>query len=116
MFFIYFNVTFLKPLIYRYNNIIKEELNNTSWATEICTQYVIEIISLHQIKILIGKRKSEGINSDEDTSCQKQQAYDPSTSSDEESRLSSRCGKKPTGGNQNKLLKELKGITIASIN
>ena len=75
------------------------------------------------IQILTGKRKKVGIDSDEDTSYQKLQAYDDSTSSDEDSRSSSRHGKEPAGGRyytkKGKLQRrpiEPKGVMIASIN
>ena len=76
---------------------------------------------MYQIQISTGKRKSEKIDSDEDIPHQKQQAYDHSTTSDEDSRSSSRHGKEPAGGRhytkKGKLRpKELKGIIIASIN
>ena len=74
-----------------------------------------------QIRISKGKRKSERVDSDEDIPHQKQQVYDHSTSSDEDSRSSSNYGKEPAGGRhytkKGKLRpKELKGIIIASIN
>ena len=63
------------------------------------------------------------MDSVEYTSYQKQRAYDHSTSSNEESRLSSRHGKEPAKGrpytkkiNQNRRAKELKGVMIVSIN
>ena len=75
------------------------------------------------IYILTGKRKNVGIYSDEDTSYQKLQAYDHSTSSDEDLRSSCGRGKEPAGGRyytkKGKLKrrpKELKGVMIASIN
>ena len=75
------------------------------------------------IQILTGKRKNVGIDSDEDTSYQKLQAYDHSTSSDEDLRSSSRHGQEPAGGRhytkKGKLKrrpKEPKGVMIASIN
>ena len=76
-----------------------------------------------QIQISTGKRKSKRVDSDEDILHQKQEAYDHSTSSDEDSKSSSRHGKEPAGGRhytkKEKLKrrpKELKGIIIASIN
>ena len=76
-----------------------------------------------QIPISKGKRKSERVDSDEDIQHQKQQAYDHSTSSDEDSRSPSNYGKEPAGGRhytkKGKLKlrpTELKGIIIASIN
>ena len=74
-----------------------------------------------QIQISTGKRKSKRVDSDEDIPHQKQQVYDHSTSSDEDSRSSSNYGKEPAGGGhytkKGKLRpKELKGIIIASIN
>ena len=76
-----------------------------------------------QIHISKGKRKSKRVDSDEDIPHQKQQVYDHSTSSDEDSRSSSKYGKEPAGGRhytkKGKLKrrpKELKGIIIASIN
>ena len=74
-----------------------------------------------QIQISTGKRKSKRVDSDEDIPHQKQQVYDHSTSSDEDSRSSSRHGKEPAGGRhytkKGKLRpKELKSIIIASIN
>ena len=76
---------------------------------------------MYQIQISTGKRKSKRVDSDEDMPNQKQQAYDHSTSSDEDSRSSSRYGKEPAGGRhytkKGKLRPtELKGIIIASIN
>ena len=75
------------------------------------------------IQILTGKRKNVGIESDDDASYQKLQPYDHSTSSDEDSRSSSRRGKEPAGGRyytkKGKLKrrpKEPKGVMIASIN
>ena len=75
------------------------------------------------IQILTGKRKNVGIDSDEGASYQKVQGYDHSTSSDEDSRSSSRYGKEPAGGRyytkKGKLKrrsKEPKGVMIASIN
>ena len=72
-----------------------------------------------QIHISKGKRKSERVDSDEDMPHQKQQAYDHSTSSDEDSRSSSRYGKEPAGGRHytkkgilKRRLKELKGVII----
>ena len=76
-----------------------------------------------QIQISTGKRKSKRVDSDEDMPHQKQQVYDHSTSSDEDSKSSSKYGKEPAGGRhytkKGKLKrrpKELKGIIIASIN
>ena len=75
------------------------------------------------IQILTGKRKNVGIDSDEDTSYQKLQAYDQSTSSDEDSRSSSRHGKEPAEwryytkkGKLKRRPKEPKGVMTASIN
>ena len=76
---------------------------------------------MYQIQISTGKRKSKRVDSDEDMPHQKQQAYDHSTSSDEDSRSSSKYEKEPAGGRhytkKGKLRPtELKGIIIASIN
>ena len=76
---------------------------------------------MYQIQISTGKRKSERVDSDEDMPHQKQQVYDHSTSSDEDSRSSSKYGKEPAGGRHYKKKgklrpKELKGIIIAFIN
>ena len=77
---------------------------------------------MYKIQISTGKRKSERVCSDEDIPYHKQQAYDHSTSSDEDSKSSSK-GKEPAGGRhytkKGKLKrrpKELKGIIIVSIN
>ena len=75
---------------------------------------------MYQIQISTGKRKSKRVDSDEDMPHQKQQVYDHSTSSDEDSRSSSRHRKQPAGGRhytkKGKLRhRELNGIIIASI-
>ena len=80
-------------------------------------------MSVYQIQISIEKRKSERVDFDEDIPHQKQQVYDHSTSSEEDSVSSSRYGKEPAEGrhytNKGRLKrkhKELKGIIIDSIN
>ena len=62
------------------------------------------------------------MDSDEDTSYQREQAYYHSTSYDEESSPSNRCGKDPAGrshctkkGKENRRPKELKGVITSSI-